>query len=102
MKRAIAEGIVKREDICELDIVVTRFGHSRLFPFLIVITSKVWNTFHKHEHVKEAVKLQLKQWGLECGFNFWRAYSSILTAHMDIPNRFRLVPRAFPYRAEVC
>ena len=31
-----------------------------------VITSKVWNSFHRHEHVKAATKMQLGFWGLDC------------------------------------
>ena len=45
MKRAISEGIVKREDV--------------------FVISKLWNTFHAKEHVKQLAKKQLADWGLE-------------------------------------
>lgn len=45
VRRAIDEGIIKREDI--------------------FITSKLWNTFHGKEHVAELAKRSLADWGLE-------------------------------------
>lgn len=45
LKRAIDEGIVKRENV--------------------FVTSKLWNTFHAKEHVKKLAKKQLADWGLE-------------------------------------
>ena len=45
VKRAIDEGIVKREDL--------------------VIVSKLWNTFHEKERVEPIVREQLKWWGIE-------------------------------------
>lgn len=45
LRRAIADGIVKREDV--------------------FVTSKLWNTFHAKEHVKNITKKQLEDWGLE-------------------------------------
>jgi D-xylose reductase len=45
VKRAIDEGIVKREDL--------------------VIVSKLWNTFHEKERVEPIVRQQLEWWGLE-------------------------------------
>jgi len=44
LKRAIDEGLIKREDV--------------------FITSKLWNTFHAHDHVKQLAKKQLEDWGL--------------------------------------
>uniref|UniRef100_A0A8H7XLV7 NADP-dependent oxidoreductase domain-containing protein n=1 Tax=Psilocybe cubensis TaxID=181762 RepID=A0A8H7XLV7_PSICU len=45
VKRAIDEGIVKREDL--------------------TIVSKLWNTFHEKERVEPIVRQQLEWWGLE-------------------------------------
>ncbi|KAL7271230.1 D-xylose reductase [Rhizina undulata] len=45
VKRAIDEGIVKREDL--------------------FIVSKLWNTFHEKERVRPITKQQLEWWGLE-------------------------------------
>lgn len=45
VKRAIDEGIVKREDL--------------------VIVSKLWNTFHEKERVEPITREQLKWWGIE-------------------------------------
>ncbi|KAF5368565.1 hypothetical protein D9758_002241 [Tetrapyrgos nigripes] len=43
--RAIKDGLVKREEL--------------------FITSKLWNTFHAKEHVKQMAKMQLDLWGLD-------------------------------------
>jgi len=45
VKRAIEEGIVKREDL--------------------VIVSKLWCTFHEKERVEPIVRRQLEWWGIE-------------------------------------
>lgn len=45
VKRAIDEGIVKREDL--------------------VIVSKLWNTFHEKERVEPITREQLKWWGID-------------------------------------
>lgn len=45
IKRAIDEGLVKREDL--------------------FITSKLWNTFHEKDQVEPIVRQQLKWWGLD-------------------------------------
>lgn len=45
VKRAIGDGLVKREDL--------------------FIVSKLWNTFHDREHVIPITKQSLEWWGLE-------------------------------------
>jgi diketogulonate reductase-like aldo/keto reductase len=45
IKKAIDEGIVKREDL--------------------FVTSKLWNTYHKKEHVEPAIKKTLEDLGLD-------------------------------------
>ena len=45
VRRAIADGTVKREDVW--------------------VVSKLWNTFHAREHVREAVMRSLKDWGVD-------------------------------------
>ncbi|KAK5624929.1 hypothetical protein RRF57_000645 [Xylaria bambusicola] len=44
VRRAIDEGIVKREDL--------------------FITTKLWNNYHKREHAFEMAKLELEAWGI--------------------------------------
>ncbi|KAI1201417.1 NAD(P)H-dependent D-xylose reductase [Nemania serpens] len=44
VRRAISEGIVKREDL--------------------FITTKLWNNYHKREHAFEMAKLELEAWGV--------------------------------------
>jgi len=43
VRRALKDGLVKRDEL--------------------FITSKLWNTFHAHDHVKSAAKMQLGLWG---------------------------------------
>ncbi|KAI0399534.1 NAD(P)H-dependent D-xylose reductase [Xylaria palmicola] len=45
VRRAIAEGIVKREDL--------------------FITSKLWNNYHRREHALEMARRELDAWGLD-------------------------------------
>ncbi|KAI0068094.1 Aldo/keto reductase [Artomyces pyxidatus] len=67
IQRALKEGIVKREDI--------------------FITSKVWNTNHAHDHVKEAVKYQLAQWGLDY-FDLYLVHFPIALKYVDPAHRY--------------
>ncbi|KAF8528304.1 NADP-dependent oxidoreductase domain-containing protein [Gautieria morchelliformis] len=60
VQRAIKDGLVKREEL--------------------FITSKLWNTFHKHEHVKMAAKLQLGLWGID--------YFDLFLVHFPIPLKY--------------
>ncbi|THH33459.1 hypothetical protein EUX98_g741 [Antrodiella citrinella] len=45
LRRAISDGLIKREDVW--------------------VTSKIWNTFHAHDHVKALAKHQLELWGID-------------------------------------
>lgn len=64
LQRAISEGIVKREDM--------------------FVSSKLWNTFHAKEHVKQICKKQLTDWGLE--------YFDLFLIH------FRVLPYLIAYK----
>jgi len=67
IKKAIDEGLVKREDL--------------------FITSKLWNTFHAKEHVKQLADYQLKLWGLEY-FDLFLVHFPISLAYVDPAHRF--------------
>jgi len=56
IKRAIDEGLVKREDL--------------------FITSKIWNTFHEKERVEPIVRKQLQWWGID--------YFDLLLIHFPV------------------
>jgi len=56
VRRAIDEGIIKREDI--------------------FITTKIWNTNHSFDHVKAACKKQLEDWGV--------GYFDLLLVHFPV------------------
>lgn len=60
VRRAIDEGIIKREDI--------------------FITSKLWNTFHSKEHAVEMAKRSLQDWGLE--------YLDLFLIHFPIAQKY--------------
>jgi len=66
-KRAIKDGIVKREDL--------------------FITSKLWNTFHASEHVKPIVKKQLEDWGLDY-FDLYLIHFPIALQYVDPSDRY--------------
>ncbi|TFK77386.1 Aldo/keto reductase [Pluteus cervinus] len=67
VRRAIADGLVKREDL--------------------FITSKLWNTFHAREHVKPTTQLQLDLWGLEY-FDLFLIHFPISLQYVDPKHRF--------------
>ncbi|KAF8417232.1 NADP-dependent oxidoreductase domain-containing protein [Tirmania nivea] len=67
LKRAIDEGIVKREDV--------------------FVTSKLWNTFHAKEHVKQLAKKQLADWGLEY-FDLFLIHFPIALEYVDPAVRY--------------
>lgn len=60
VRRAIEEGIIKREDI--------------------FITSKLWNNYHKREHALEQARLENEAWGL--------GYLDLFLIHFPIPLEF--------------
>jgi len=67
VRRAIADGLVKREDL--------------------FITTKLWNTFHSHQHVKAAAKRQLEDWGLDY-FDLYLIHFPISLAYVDPSHRY--------------
>ncbi|KAA8910797.1 NADP-dependent oxidoreductase domain-containing protein [Sphaerosporella brunnea] len=62
VKRAIDEGLVKREDL--------------------FIVSKLWNTFHEKERVEPIVRQQLEWWGLEY-FDLFHIHFPVALAYVD-------------------
>ncbi|KAF8735008.1 hypothetical protein AX14_002918 [Amanita brunnescens Koide BX004] len=67
VKRAIKDGIVKRDEL--------------------FITSKLWNTFHAYEHVKPIVKKQLEDWGLDY-FDLYLIHFPIALEYVDPSHRY--------------
>ncbi|KAK4704056.1 hypothetical protein P7C70_g2158, partial [Phenoliferia sp. Uapishka_3] len=67
LKRAIDEGVVKREDIW--------------------ITTKLWNTYHKAEHVATNARRQLKDWGVEY-FDAYLIHFPISLKYVDPAERY--------------
>jgi len=67
VKRAIDAGLVKREDL--------------------FITSKLWNTFHAKDHVKQLAKYQLGLWGLDY-FDLFLVHFPISLQYVDPAHRF--------------
>lgn len=67
VRRALNEGIVKREEL--------------------FITTKLWNTFHAHHHVKQGAKRQLEDWGLEY-FDLFLVHFPIALEYVDPSRRY--------------
>jgi len=67
LRRAIANGVVKREEM--------------------FVTSKLWNTFHAHDHVKALAKKQLADWGLEY-FDLYLVHFPISLRYVDVNHRY--------------
>ncbi|KAF9041761.1 Aldo/keto reductase [Hymenopellis radicata] len=67
VRRAIDEGIVKREDL--------------------FITSKLWNTFHDKERVEQLARKQLADWGLEY-FDLFLIHFPISLEYVDPAHRY--------------
>lgn len=67
VRRAIADGLVKREEL--------------------FITSKLWNTFHAKDHVKALAKKQLGLWGIEY-FDLFLVHFPISLAYVDPSHRY--------------
>jgi D-xylose reductase len=67
VRRAITEGIVKREEL--------------------FITSKLWNTFHAKEHVNKIAKMQLDLWGLEY-FDLFLIHFPVALKYIDPSEKY--------------
>jgi len=67
VRRAIADGLIKRENI--------------------FITSKLWNTYHKREHVKQYAKFQLDLWGIDY-FDLFLVHFPISLKYVDKSERY--------------
>ncbi|KAF8922008.1 NADP-dependent oxidoreductase domain-containing protein [Mucidula mucida] len=67
VKRAIADGLVKREDL--------------------FITSKLWNTFHAKEHVEQLSRKQLALWGIDY-FDLFLIHFPISLEYVDPAHRY--------------
>ncbi|KAG2156625.1 NADP-dependent oxidoreductase domain-containing protein [Suillus bovinus] len=66
VRRAIADGLVKREDLCD---------------------SRLWNTFHARDHVKQATKMQLGLWGIDY-FDLFLIHFPIALKYVDPSHRY--------------
>ncbi|EJT99960.1 Aldo/keto reductase [Dacryopinax primogenitus] len=65
--RAIKDGLVKREEL--------------------FITSKLWNTFHAREHVRQMADYQLKLWGIEY-FDLFLIHFPVSLKYVDPGHRY--------------
>jgi len=67
VQRAIKDGLVKREDL--------------------FITSKLWNTFHKREHVHTLARKQLELWGIQY-FDLFLVHFPVALEYVDPSHRY--------------
>ncbi|KAF8578739.1 Aldo/keto reductase [Ramaria rubella] len=67
VQRAIKDGLVQRQDL--------------------FITSKIWNTYHKYEHVKPTAKMQLGHWGLDY-FDLFLVHFPVSLKYVDPAERY--------------
>jgi len=67
VKRALSEGIVKREEL--------------------FITSKLWNSFHSEKVVKETTKMQLDLWGIDY-FDLFLVHFPISLEYVEPSHRY--------------
>ncbi|KIK70681.1 hypothetical protein GYMLUDRAFT_32723 [Collybiopsis luxurians FD-317 M1] len=67
VKRAIKDGLVKREDL--------------------FITSKLWNTFHSKQHVNKTAKMQLGLWGIDY-FDLFLIHFPIALQYIDPSEKY--------------
>ncbi|KAF9041762.1 Aldo/keto reductase [Hymenopellis radicata] len=67
VKRAIDDGLVKREDL--------------------FITSKLWNTFHAKEHVEQLSRKQLALWGIDY-FDLFLIHFPVSLEYVDPAHRY--------------
>ncbi|KAG8952708.1 NAD(P)H-dependent D-xylose reductase (XR), partial [Tulasnella sp. 408] len=69
LKRAIADGVVKREEV------------------FITTKARLWNTFHKRENALAAVKKQLADWGVDY-FDLYLIHFPVALAYVDPAHRY--------------
>ncbi|EMD41921.1 hypothetical protein CERSUDRAFT_90509 [Gelatoporia subvermispora B] len=67
LRRAIADGVVKREEV--------------------FVTSKLWNTFHQYDHAKALAKKQLELWGIDY-FDLFLVHFPIALQYVDPSHRY--------------
>lgn len=67
LRRAISEGIVKREEV--------------------FVVSKLWNAFHAKEHVEKMLKRSLSDWGLDY-FDLFLIHFPIAQKYVDPAERY--------------
>ncbi|GBE77764.1 Probable NAD(P)H-dependent D-xylose reductase [Sparassis crispa] len=67
LNRAIKDGLVKREEI--------------------FVTSKLWNTFHAHDHVKALARKQLDLWGIDY-FDLFLVHFPIALKYVEPGHRY--------------
>ncbi|KXN86500.1 putative NAD(P)H-dependent D-xylose reductase xyl1 [Leucoagaricus sp. SymC.cos] len=76
IKRAIDEGLVKREDL--------------------FITSKLWNSFHEKDQVEPIVRQQLKWWGLDY-FDLFLIHFPVALKYVDYKKYY---PTEWTYKGD--
>ncbi|KAF9449814.1 D-xylose reductase [Macrolepiota fuliginosa MF-IS2] len=76
VKRAIDEGLVKREDL--------------------FITSKLWNSFHEKDKIEPIVRQQLKWWGLDY-FDLFLIHFPVALKYVDYNKHY---PTGWTYKGE--
>ncbi|KAI6136346.1 NADP-dependent oxidoreductase domain-containing protein [Pisolithus sp. B1] len=80
LRRALQEGIVRREEICMLDGLIPSFGGAHPFK-------QLWNTFHARQHVRGATKMQLEHWGIDY-FDLFLIHFPVSLQYVDPSHRY--------------